>query len=143
MTKNRKDPQCRLIMPRAMKVCPIDGCIELIPASKRHCAKHEKEARPPDARPTSAKRGYDARWRKIRKDYLEASPFCVDCMNEGIWKLATEVDHVLPLADGGTHDVANLEGRCKSHHSSKTAKFDGGFGNIRKIFTDGKGRQNR
>ena len=35
----------------------------------------------------------------------------------------TEVDHIVPLEDGGAmFDEANLQGLCKSHHSSKTAR---------------------
>ena len=36
---------------------------------------------------------------------------------------ATEVDHILPLEDGGAvYDEANLQPLCKPHHSRKTAR---------------------
>ena len=36
---------------------------------------------------------------------------------------ATEVDHIVPIEDGGAmFDEANLQGLCKSHHSRKTAR---------------------
>ncbi len=41
---------------------------------------------------------------------------------------STEVDHILPLAQGGTHDRSNLQGLCHSCHSSKTALESSGWG---------------
>ena len=36
---------------------------------------------------------------------------------------ATGVDDILPIEDGGAmYDEANLQGLCKPHHSSKTAR---------------------
>ena len=43
--------------------------------------------------------------------------------HHGLLGVATEVDHVLPMADGGAmYDEANLQALCKSHHSQKTAR---------------------
>jgi 5-methylcytosine-specific restriction endonuclease McrA len=37
--------------------------------------------------------------------------------------MATDVDHIVPIAAGGAEfDRANLQGLCGPHHSSKTAK---------------------
>lgn len=36
--------------------------------------------------------------------------------------IATDVDHIIPLRDGGApFERSNLQGLCHSHHSSKTA----------------------
>lgn len=43
---------------------------------------------------------------------LCAWPGCVD--------LAEELDHVVPLAQGGTHERSNLQGLCADHHREKT-----------------------
>lgn len=32
----------------------------------------------------------------------------------------TEVDHIVPLAEGGTHDLSNLALLCKEHHRAKS-----------------------
>jgi 5-methylcytosine-specific restriction endonuclease McrA len=55
---------------------------------------------------------------------LSAHPYCVDCGRK-----ATEPDHIIPIADGGTNDWDNLRARCKHHHSQHTAHAGGGFGN--------------
>lgn len=77
-----------------------------------------------DSRPSAAKRGYDRKWRRIRAMYLKKHRRCVVCGEQ-----ATEVDHIIPLADGGSNKWENLQAMCKSHHSKKTASADGGFGN--------------
>ena len=94
----------------------------------RYCAAHAhlKPARKPDDRPSAAARGYDAKWRRVRAMYLKRHPDCVVCGEH-----AQEVDHIVPLADGGTHKWDNLQAMCKTHHSQKTVYQDGGFGNRR------------
>ena len=82
------------------------------------------QTRKPDVRPSAAARGYDRKWRRIRAQYLKSHPDCVVCGEP-----AEEVDHIVSLADGGTHKWENLQSLCKTHHSQKTVVFDGGFGN--------------
>lgn len=38
---------------------------------------------------------------------------------------ARELDHIVPLAQGGTHDDRNLQGLCRSCHQTKTAREQG------------------
>jgi 5-methylcytosine-specific restriction endonuclease McrA len=38
------------------------------------------------------------------------------------------VDHIVPLARGGTNDAMNLQTLCGRCHSTKTATRDGGYG---------------
>lgn len=71
-------------------------------------------------RETSYNRGYDAKWRRFRKDYLYYNPMCVRCGD-----LAEHVDHIIPLRKGGdkySHD--NLQSLCHSCHSRKSATED-------------------
>lgn len=79
-------------------------------------------------RPSAARRGYDAAWRRIRLAHLKRHPLCADCERAGIAVPATDVDHILPLRRGGTHAPSNLQSLCHFHHSSKTAREDGRFG---------------
>lgn len=63
---------------------------------------------------------YGHKWRKLRRQVLNEEPFCRICDQP-----ANEVDHVTPLARGGTNDRANLQALCKSCHSRKTALENG------------------
>ncbi len=72
----------------------------------------------------STQRGYGRRWRKVRLIQLRREPLCRRC-----GELATEVDHIVPIAKGGAmSDLANLQALCKRCHSRKTVAQDGGFG---------------
>lgn len=88
-----------------------------------HAAKHPPKPRPVDDRPSAAKRGYDQKWRRIRAHFLKFKQMCAECGTT-----ATEVDHIKPLAAGGTHKWENLRPLCKPCHSRKTSTQDGGFG---------------
>jgi 5-methylcytosine-specific restriction protein A len=57
----------------------------------------------------------------LRKAFLSKFPLCQMCKEAGLLVPATEVHHVVPLADGGTDDEANLMPLCKSCHSRFTA----------------------
>lgn len=43
------------------------------------------------------------------------------------------VDHITPLARGGTNARRNLQALCGPCHSTKTARQDGGFGRVRQV----------
>lgn len=77
----------------------------------------------PERRLGPRARGYNRAWERIRAAHLQAQPNCVQCGRPG-----QHVDHRLPLAQGGTHDEANLQTLCASCHSRKTTTRDGGFG---------------
>lgn len=117
-------------MPRlAKRPCCHRGCPTLVdPGGKGrgYCTTHaaerqaERNQRIDAQRGTSSQRGYDARWRRIRAMHLRQYPLCVDCQAAGQTTAANEVDHIIPLAQGGTHHAENLQSLCKSHHSKKT-----------------------
>ncbi len=74
------------------------------------------------------KKRYKGMWPKIRSHFLYAHPLCQVCLEEGRYTEATEVHHIRPLSDGGTHDPANLMALCKSCHSRITATEGGRWG---------------
>lgn len=62
--------------------------------------------------------GSTRRWRTTRAAKLDADPLCE-------WRrcrrLATEVDHIKPVSQGGDrYDWANLQSLCHPHHELKT-----------------------
>lgn len=104
---------------RAGRPCNVPGCPALATRGGR-CAWHQPLEKP---RLTAKQRGYGGEWRAIRAAQLRKYPMCAVC-----GAVATDVDHIVPLARGGTHDVSNLQSLCHAHHSRKTATRDGGWG---------------
>ncbi|MDE0658047.1 MAG: HNH endonuclease [Gammaproteobacteria bacterium] len=59
-----------------------------------------------------------AQWRRVRRHVLERDGYaCCRCGRRGV---RLEVDHVVPLKDGGTDDLSNLQTLCKPCHAAKT-----------------------
>lgn len=83
--------------------------------------KHKAQG--PAQRGNSTERGYDARWRKARKWFLQIHPLCVECQRDGKVVAATVVDHVVPHR--GDYRIfwneANWQALCSVHHNQKTA----------------------
>jgi 5-methylcytosine-specific restriction protein A len=75
-------------------------------------------------RPSAARRGYDARWRRARAAYLARHPLCAACQAEGRVVPATVVDHVVPHRGDAAlfRDQANWAALCKPCHDAKTAR---------------------
>ena len=72
----------------------------------------------------------DKRWsgRKLvewRKSILMREPLCRHCQEAGRVTLAQEIDHIIPLEDGGTYDSENAQPLCRACHVVKTAKDRG------------------
>jgi 5-methylcytosine-specific restriction endonuclease McrA len=65
-------------------------------------------------------RVYDKRrWRRLRLQKLRQDPFCEEC--RPMLVLATDVDHVKAINDGGeVWDITNLRSLCHACHSRKT-----------------------
>ncbi len=58
-------------------------------------------------------------WMKIRRAVLLAGGFtCVDC---GLVSQSNQIDHEVPLEQGGSNDTNNLRIRCIPCHAAKTA----------------------
>lgn len=58
---------------------------------------------------------------ELRKHRLRKEPLCRHCYAKGIVKAADEVDHILPLANGGTDTDDNVQSLCHQCHAIKTA----------------------
>ncbi len=113
-------------VPRRLPTpCLVPGCAKLGHGGR--CAEHaaqrdrEREQRYDAGRGSAASRGYGSVWRKARLMHLHAEPLCREC-----GRPATDVDHILPLARGGTNEAGNLASLCHGCHSRKTNREDGG-----------------
>lgn len=110
--------------------CATPGCPALVRGGAR-CPEHDRALRAEidSTRPSPSRRGYDVTWRAIRDAFLRRHPLCeMECAARSLTTPASQVDHKLPLARGGTHDSRNLQAACASCHSRKTAREDGRFG---------------
>ena len=56
----------------------------------------------------------------LRKRQLSANPLCVMCQAKGKTTVATELDHIVALVNGGSNDDDNLQGLCAPCHVQKT-----------------------
>lgn len=63
-------------------------------------------------------------WRRVRDQVMRRDGnLCQPCHRAGRLTLATEVDHITPLSQGGADlDQANLEAICATCHGAKTAR---------------------
>ena len=57
---------------------------------------------------------------RIRNEHFRINPLCVECLKEDRYVTATELDHIVALANGGTETKSNRQGLCKEHHDKKT-----------------------
>lgn len=111
------------------KICAKTGCKEL--TSERYCEEHRKEKNSYDQdRGTAYERGYDARWQRVRKQYLKKHPLCAceDCKRLVVPLPANVVDHIIPHKGNKElfWDRSNWQPMNHRCHNRKTAKYDGG-----------------
>lgn len=112
------------------KPCSFRGCPEL--TEGRYCEKHQKQV---DSEYNKTSRPFKhlyntSRWKKLRKQFLQEHPLCVECKFKGAIKAATVVDHIeAHKGDEGLFwNQSNWQPLCKECHDRKTAKEDGRFG---------------
>ena len=65
------------------------------------------------------RRLYGQTWHEIRKAVLERDSYkCIECGCE-VKEGKCHIHHRLPLSEGGTNHIDNLETRCVDHHKDK------------------------
>jgi 5-methylcytosine-specific restriction protein A len=122
---------------RAKKPCKKQGCPALV-GDEGYCEKHTKFAPKPwrsqgsvyktGKTGSTTERGYGWQWQKKRKLVLNDNPFCVIakvCVERyGHQRPSDCVDHVIPIAAGGTDDYDNLRGSCTDCNEWKARTLD-------------------
>lgn len=116
-----------------LKPCLHPGCPELVRSGR--CEAHAQQRREEQERvyrdPESKRLYNSARWQRLRRIQLAAEPWCDDCLAEGVYTPATDVDHDEPhRGDPVKFFTGKLNSKCKQHHSAKTASevWHGGGG---------------
>lgn len=107
------------MVARVPKACSKQGCLNTTTAKHGFCEEHKpigfKFSK------SSSKRGYGYRWQALRMQALKRDMFiCVHCKAKGLVVRATEVDHILNKARGGTDTLHNLQSLCTACHRAKT-----------------------
>lgn len=104
------------------KPCASPRCHKM--ASKYgKCEDHQPEPWNSSKGKSPAERGYGSEWVKIRaKALLRDGHLCQACFKAGIITVATEVDHIINKARGGTNRMENLQSLCNPCHKDKTSK---------------------
>ena len=108
-------------MPKHPKrPCRYPGCPNLC-ESGTYCPEHSAES-PDRLRGSATERGYDAKWRRARKLFLQRHPLCANCLSQGIVTPATVVDHIVPHRGDRAlfWDENNWQPLCKNCHDQKT-----------------------
>lgn len=105
-------------------------------AEKRYVSTLNKAGRQivPESRKQWQKWYQSREWKQLRKEHLSENPYCEMCIAEGkrlAQCVGNVVDHRIPHKGqrGLFASPSNLRTLCKPHHSSKTCREDGGFGN--------------
>jgi 5-methylcytosine-specific restriction protein A len=106
-------------MPKAApKPCSQPGCGVLVRDGSSRCAKHPREMW--GKKPTATKRVTGRKLQAMRADLFSRNPLCVECEKQGRVRLATQRDHIVPLAEGGLDDDSNVQGLCIECHDEKS-----------------------
>lgn len=66
---------------------------------------------------------YPSNWKTLKKaTFHRCGGQCEVITEQGTRcpNAATEIDHMTPIAEGGTHQMVNLRGVCQPHHRQKT-----------------------
>jgi len=92
------------------------------PTEERRRGKADLDRR----RGSSAARGYDVAWQRLRLAYLAQHPLCRMCEAQGRVTAASVVDHVLTIADRPDLrlDWNNLQPLCKPCHDRDKQRED-------------------
>lgn len=109
----------RHYMPRsAPKPCTAPGCGALVHDGSGRCPKHPRTAW--GKQPTATKRVTGRKLQQLREELFRRSPLCAECERRGLVALATQRDHIKPLAEGGADIEDNVQGLCEPCHEEKS-----------------------
>lgn len=109
--------------------CRFKGCSGLVNSrlKRGYCDKHahlrtqSNWGKYQQRNGSTTERGYGHAWRERRAEALQRDNYlCQICLAKGYLTPATEVDHIINKANGGTDDLENLQSICSACHKIKT-----------------------
>ena len=112
---------------KPLRPCSHPGCPALVRDGSR-CTGHQRKdwkaetkVRLSTTTGRQDKAFYDsALWKKVRAGILRTEPWCRECLAIQRVTLATMVDHIKRIRDGGAKlDPANLQPLCEACHARK------------------------
>lgn len=95
---------------------PCTVCGTLVRDGSSRCDKHRQSW--VKVKPT--KRITGRRLQAMRAALFTRDPLCAECRRNGRTTLATQRDHIKPLAEGGADDHTNEQGLCDDCHEAKS-----------------------
>lgn len=100
-------------------VCMHAGCPELAPVKVGRCEAHQ---RPPWQNPSQHTQQRPSNWESRRQAILRRDHFRCQMVFAGrkCGRKGGHVDHIVPVADGGSWEPDNLWTLCVGHHADKT-----------------------
>lgn len=105
-------------MPRrAPRPCTHPGCSTLTETGR--CEAHPRKAW---AKAKEQKRLSGRALQRARHQLFTLNPLCAECERQGFVRVATQRDHIIPMAQGGTEDPSNIQGLCGECHDAKTER---------------------
>lgn len=109
---------------RPLKPCRHRGCRTLSRNSNGYCDDHKDEAKAWVKKPVERSGRGGRPWRRLREQVLVRDGYlcqCDECKARAMPLVANEVDHIIPLAHGGTDALTNLMAINHDCHKRKTA----------------------
>ncbi|QSR35563.1 HNH endonuclease [Marinobacterium iners] len=99
--------------------CRAPACGRKTTAAHGYCEDHAHLHKPWGTRKGSGRGGRP--WRRKRDHVLQRDKgLCQPCLKQNRISPATQVDHITPVAEGGTDADSNLQAICKACHDVKT-----------------------
>lgn len=96
--------------------CNHPGCDRLI-ESGRFCESHKGDVWQKHGKAHT----YGGDWARRRAYVMARDEYlCQPCLKAGRVTQAAHVDHIIPVAEGGTDGLDNLQAICESCHKVKT-----------------------